>query len=357
VATFFCFPDYLALGSQVLAMIIFALSVDLVLGYAGIVTLGHAAFFGTGAYTAGVLAANGWGEPLSGLMAGALVAGLVGLLSGAIILRTSGLTLLMQTLVVAAMLYELANKAHRITGGADGLQGMVVWPVFGSFRFDMFGRTAYLYSLAALLFCWLIVRTLVHSSFGRSLMGIRENVQRMHAVGAPVDWRKLLVYTLSAALAGLAGALLAQTTQFVGLGVLSLERSGAILIMLIIGVGRPTVPSSACAAYMIAQDRFATIDPVYWHFWIGLFMVLLSIRTRRHSACWRVGLSEAGPCHDRRSSNVDLREFCASLSPTQSIFASARRTACVDRPKWRRQDHLRQPGLGCPFPELRQHRA
>lgn len=281
VATFFCFPDYLALGSQVLAMIIFALSVDLVLGYAGIVTLGHAAFFGTGAYTAGVLAANGWGEPLSGLMAAALVAGLVGLLSGAIILRTSGLTLLMQTLVVAAMLYELANKAHRITGGADGLQGMVVWPVFGLFRFDMFGRTAYLYSLAALLFCWLIVRTLVHSSFGRSLMGIRENVQRMHAVGAPVDWRKLLVYTLSAALAGLAGALLAQTTQFVGLGVLSLERSGAILIMLIIGgVGRLYGAFVGVPLYMIAQDRFATIDPVYWYFWIGLFMVLLVLFAR-----------------------------------------------------------------------------
>jgi branched-chain amino acid transport system permease protein len=272
------FPDYLALGSQILAMIIFALSVDLVLGYAGIVTLGHAAFFGTGAYTAGILAANGWGEPLSGLMAAALVAGLVGLLSGAIILRTSGLTLLMQTLVVAAMLYELANKAHRITGGADGLQGMVVWPVFGVFRFDMFGRTAYLYSLAALLFCWLIARTFVHSSFGRSLMGIRENIQRMHAIGAPVDRRKLIVYTLSAALAGLGGALLAQTTQFVGLGVLSLERSGTILIMLIIGgVGRLYGAFIGVPLYMIAQDRFATIDPVYWYFWIGLLLVLVVV--------------------------------------------------------------------------------
>jgi branched-chain amino acid transport system permease protein len=281
VAAYFAFPDYLALGSQILAMIIFALSVDLVLGYAGIVTLGHAAFFGTGAYTAGILAANGWGEPLSGLVVAALVAGLVGLLSGVIILRTSGLTLLMQTLVVAAMLYELANKAHRITGGADGLQGMVVWPVFGLFRFDMFGRTAYLYSLAALLFCWLIVRTFVHSAFGRSLMGIRENIQRMHAIGAPVDRRKLIVYTLSAALAGLGGALLAQTTQFVGLGVLSLERSGTILIMLIIGgVGRLYGAFIGVPLYMIAQDRFATIDPVYWYFWIGLFMVLLVLFAR-----------------------------------------------------------------------------
>jgi branched-chain amino acid transport system permease protein len=270
------FPDYLALQAQILATIVFALSVDLMLGYAGIVTLGQAAFFGVGAYTAGLLAANGWGEPLSGLLAAAFAAGVIGFASGLIILKTSGLTLLMQTLVVAAMLYELANKAGRFTGGADGLQGMQVWPIFGVFRFDMFGRTAFLYCLAVLFLCWLVVRTVVHSAFGRSLTGIRENVLRMHAIGAPVDRRKVLVYTLSAALAGMAGALIAQTTQFVGLGTLSLERSGTILIMLIIGgVGRLYGAFIGVPLYMIAQDRFAAIDPVYWYFWIGLFMVLL----------------------------------------------------------------------------------
>jgi branched-chain amino acid transport system permease protein len=278
---YFGFSDYLALLAQILATIVFALSVDLVLGYAGIVTLGHAAFFGAGAYTAGLLAANGWGEPLSGLVAAGIVAGAIGFVSGAIILRTSGLALLMQTLVVAAMLYELANKAHRFTGGADGLQGMQVWPIFGVFKFDMFGRTAFLYCLAVLLLCWLFVRTIVHSAFGRSLTGIRENVLRMHAIGAPVDRRKILVYTLSAALAGVAGALIAQTTQFVGLGVLSLERSGTILIMLIIGgVGQLYGAFIGVPLYMIAQDRFATVDPVYWYFWIGLFMVLLVLFAR-----------------------------------------------------------------------------
>ncbi|HEY2136253.1 MAG TPA: branched-chain amino acid ABC transporter permease [Xanthobacteraceae bacterium] len=276
VAAYFCFPDYLALGAQILAIIIFALSVDLVLGYAGIVTLGQAAFFGTGAYTAGILAANGWGEPLSGLVAAAAVAGAVGLVSGAIILRTSGLTLLMQTLVVAAMLYEAANKGGRITGGSDGLQGMEVWPILGRFHFDMFGHTAYLYCLAVLAAAWIVVRALVHSSFGRSLTGIRENVTRMHAIGAPVDRRKLMVYTFSAALAGVSGGLIAQTTQFVGLGVLSLERSGTILIMLIIGgVGQLYGAFIGVPLYMIAQDRFSTIDPTYWYFWIGLFMVLM----------------------------------------------------------------------------------
>ena len=276
VAAYFVFPDYLALGAQILAVIIFALSVDLVLGYAGIVTLGQAAFFGTGAYTAGILAANGWGEPVTGLLAAGAVAGAVGLVSGAIILRTSGLTLLMQTLVVAAMLQEAANKGGRVTGGSDGLQGMDVWPILGRFRFDMFGHTAYLYCLGVLAVAWIVVRALVHSSFGRSLTGIRENVTRMHAIGTPVDRRKLIAYTVSAALAGVSGALIAQTTQFVGLGVLSLERSGTILIMLIIGgVGQLYGAFIGVPLYMIAQDRFSAIDPTYWYFWIGLFMVLL----------------------------------------------------------------------------------
>ena len=281
VAAFFVFPGYLALGSQILATIIFALSVDLLIGYAGIVTLGQAALFGTGAYTAGILAANGWGEPLTGLLIAAVVSGMVGFVSGALILRTSGLTLLMQTLVVAAMLYEIANKAHSFTGGADGLQGMTVWPIFGVFRFDMFGQTAYLYCLAVLFVCWLVLRTILHSAFGRSLMGIRENLLKMHAIGTPVDRRKLMAYTLSAALAGISGALIAQTTSFVGLGVLSLERSGSILIMLIIGgVGKLYGAFIGVPLYMVAQDRFATIDPVFWYFWIGLFMVLLVLFAR-----------------------------------------------------------------------------
>src|SRR6516165_4262192 len=281
VAAYFAFPDYLALGAQILATILFALSADLVLGYAGIVTLGHAAFFGTGAYTAGILAAHGWGEPITGLFAGAIAAALLGVLSGLVVLRTAGLALLMQTLVVATMVAEAANKASFITGGDDGLQGMEVWPIFGWFRFDLFGRTSYLYCLAALFLCWLAARRLVHSPFGRSLTGIRENVRRMHAIGAPVAHRRLVIYTISAALAGVSGALIAQTTQFVGLTSLSLDRSGTVLIMLIIGgVGQLYGAFIGVPLYMVAQDRFSEIDPVYWYFWIGLLMVLLVVFAR-----------------------------------------------------------------------------
>jgi branched-chain amino acid transport system permease protein len=276
IAAYALFPSYLPLGSQILATILFALSADLVLGYAGIVTLGHAAFFGTGAYTAGILAAHGWGEPITGLLAAALAAALVGLLSGFVVLRTTGLALLMQTLVVATLLHEAANKASSITGGDDGLQGMDVWPIFGLFRFDMYGRTAYVYCLVVLFLGWWVARRVVHSPFGRSLTGIRENVLRMHAIGAPVVRRRLVIYTISAALAGVSGALIAQTTQFVGLSFLSLDRSGGALIMLIIGgVGRLYGAFIGVPLYMIAQDRFSEIQPVYWYFGIGLLMVIV----------------------------------------------------------------------------------
>jgi branched-chain amino acid transport system permease protein len=276
LVAYLVFPGYLPLAAQILATILFALSADLVLGYAGIVTLGQAAFFGTGAYTAGILATHGWGEPITGLFAAAVAAAAVGFLSGFVILRSSGLTLLMQTLVVAALLREVANKASGITGGDDGLQGMQVWPVFGQFEFGLFGRTAFFYCLGALFLCWLFVRRLVHSPFGRSLIGIRENVGRMHAIGAPVFRRRLTVYIISAALAGISGALVAQTTSFVALDSLSLERSGTVLIMLIIGgVGRLYGAFIGVPLFMIAQDRFSAIEPVYWYFWIGLLMVLL----------------------------------------------------------------------------------
>jgi branched-chain amino acid transport system permease protein len=281
IAAYFAFPGYRPLAAQIFATILFGLSADLVLGYAGIVTLGQAAFFGTGAYTAGLLAVHGWGEPVTALCAAAAAAATVGLLSGLVILRSTGLALLMQTLVVAAMLGEAANKASFITGGDDGLQGMQVGPVLGRFPFDLFGRTAFCYCLVVLFLCWLVLRRIVHSAFGRSLVGLRENVARMHAIGAPVFRRRLVAYTISAALAGISGALVAQTTAFVGLDSLSLERSGTVLIMLIIGgVGRLYGAFIGVPLYMVAQDRFSTIEPVYWYFWIGLLMVAIVLFAR-----------------------------------------------------------------------------
>jgi branched-chain amino acid transport system permease protein len=278
---YFVFSDQLAFASQILIAILFALSLDLVLGFAGIVTLGHAAFYGTGAYVAGIYAIHVSQEPLSGLLAAAAAAALVGVVSGLIILRTSGLTQLMLTLAIATLLAEAANKASFITGGNDGLQGIEIDPIAGLFRFDMFGRTGYLYCLIVLFLGWLLIRVLLASPFGQSLVGIRENVTRMHAVGAPVAGRLLITYAIGAAMAGLAGGLLAQTTQFVGQSVLSFERSGEVVIMLVFGgIGRIYGAFIGVVIYMIAQDQLAKSDPVFWNFWIGLILVLTVLFAR-----------------------------------------------------------------------------
>ncbi|HEX4328138.1 MAG TPA: branched-chain amino acid ABC transporter permease [Burkholderiales bacterium] len=282
LAAFFVLPDYLALGARILTYILFALSLDLIVGYAGIVTLGHAAFFGSGAYIAGVLSAKlGVNDPMLQLAAAGAGAGLLGLATGAVILRTRALAQLMLTLAIAALCLEVANKANSITGGADGLSGVTIAPILGLFKFDLYGKTAYLWCLASLLIGWWLVRRLVYSPFGASLTGIRDNSVRMQAIGAPVYLRLLLVYTFSALLAGVAGALLTQANQFVGLNVLGFEPSGELLVMLILGgVGRMYGAFVGPIVYLIAQDYLAKQFPEYWYFGIGLMLVLVVLFAR-----------------------------------------------------------------------------
>lgn len=272
----FAFPTYLPFASQVIVMILFALSYDIVVGYAGIVILGHTAFFGVGAYTTGLLAVKGWPEPISGLICAGLAAAIAGLLSGMVILRTRGLTLLMLGLALTLLFGELANRFANITGGHDGLQGIEISPIFGTFGFDMFGHVAAVYCIFVLFLSWLFVRTLVNSPFGRSLVGIRLNPVRMQAIGVPVMKRKLIAFTISAGLAGVAGGLSAQASQFVSLSVFGLEMAGAVLIMLVVGGrGRLYGAFVGAASYMIVQDALAKDDPVFWLFWIGLILIAI----------------------------------------------------------------------------------
>ncbi|MDH4095193.1 MAG: branched-chain amino acid ABC transporter permease [Betaproteobacteria bacterium] len=283
VACFFLFPNYLAFGTQVLVTILFALSLDLVLGYAGIVTLGHAAFFGAGAYTVGMLAAHwGWTEPLSGLVAAALVAGVVGLLSGWVLLRTHGLTLLMLTLCTMALLEQAANMFSSWTGGFDGMPGLSYRPILGLFEFDvLYFRSQYLYALAVLLLCFAVVRTLAYSPFGRSLTGIRENVLRMHAVGAPVHARQVTAYAVSAALAGVAGAVFVQATGYVNLAVLGLERAAGVLIILILGGhGRLYGAFVGAVVYMVLEHTLSKAYPTAWQLGLGIGLMLVALYAR-----------------------------------------------------------------------------
>jgi branched-chain amino acid transport system permease protein len=276
-AAYVFLPELLPLGTQIIIMIIFALSLDLLLGYTGIVTLGHAAYFGVGAYTSGMLAVAGWDGPFTGLAGGAITAAAVGLVMGSIILRTKGLALLMLGMAVTLIFHELANHFPAWTGGADGLQGISVKPIFGVFEFDMYGKVGFAYAGLVLLACLVFARHLVLSPFGRSLVGIRENTTRMTAIGVPVQQRRLIVFAVAAGIAGVAGALSAQTNQFVGLNVLSFELSGTVLIVLVLGgAGRLYGAFLGAPIYFAAQDILAKGDPVYWLFWLGLILIIVA---------------------------------------------------------------------------------
>ncbi len=280
VAAYFLFPGYLGLINHIMIIGLFALSLDLILGYAGIVSLGHAAFFGLGAYTAGLLAVNGWGDPILGLFAGAAVATVFGYLVSFLVVRGGDLTRLMVTLGIGLMLFEAANKLT-FTGGVDGLSGMEVGKIFGLFEFDLYGKTAYIYSFVVLFLLFVVLRRLVNSPFGLGLTGIREGNRRMPAIGANVENRLKIVFTIGAAVAGVAGALLAQTTQFVGLDVLGFVRSADLMIILVLGgTGRLYGALIGAIVFSLAQDYIAALNPAYWQFWLGLLLIMIVLFAR-----------------------------------------------------------------------------
>ena len=271
-------PGKHLLLNEIAILALFALSLDLILGYAGIISLGHAAFFGLGAYAAGLLCKHVTPDPLAGLIVAALLASVMGLLTSLLVLRGSDLTRLMVTLGVALVLHEVANALSRWTGGADGLLGMVVGPLLGRFDFDLYGRTAYAYSLTTLFVLFLVARRVVHSPFGLSLMAIRRNRLRAAALGVPVNRRLIAVYALSAAYAGAAGALLAQTTAYVSLEVLEFGRSADVLLALIIGgAGWLYGGLAGAVVFKVLQDTLSSGAPQFWMFWMGLFLVALAL--------------------------------------------------------------------------------
>ena len=281
VAVYFLFPDSLLFASQILITGLFALSLDLILGYAGIVTLGHTAFFGLGAYTAGLLTTHGVHEPLLGLAAAAAVAALAGWLTSFLVLRGSDLARLMITLGIAMLLLEIANRATGFTGGVDGLQGVEVGALLGLFAFDLYGRVAYCYVLVVSFCLFVLVRALMASPYGLTLRAIRENQRRAVAIGVPIRTRLTNIYTFAALIAGVAGALLTQTTQFVGIDVLGFGRSADVLIILIIG-GMASLYGGflGALAFLLAKDQLASLDARYWLFWLGLLLIVMTLYLR-----------------------------------------------------------------------------
>ena len=270
--------QHAALINEIAILALFALSLDLILGYAGIVSLGHAAFFGVGAYGAALFAKHVMPDPLVGLAVGTALGALLGLLTSPMIVRGTDLTRLMVTMGVALVLFELANKFDGLTGGADGLQGVVMGPLLGRFDFDLGARVASVYSLAVLFLAFVLLRRVVHSPLGISLQALRDNRLRLMAVGLSVSGRLALVYTLAAALAGAAGALLAQTTGFASLDVFDFHRSADVMLALVIGgAGWLWGGLVGAIAFKVLHDVISSFTAQYWTFWIGLFLVLLML--------------------------------------------------------------------------------
>ncbi|MFM2050417.1 MAG: hypothetical protein RL682_908 [Pseudomonadota bacterium] len=262
--------------NEIAIVALFALSLDLILGYSGIVSLGHAAFFGMGAYAAALFSKYVMPDPLVGLAVGIAAATVLGAICSATILRGTDLTRLMVTLGVALILMELANKLDWLTGGADGLQGVMMGPLLGRFEFDLYGQTAAWYSLSVLLVLFVLARRFVGSPFGATLKAIHDNRLRAMAIGIPVSQRLAVVYTVAAGAAGAAGALLAQTTGFASLDVFEFHRSADVMLMLVIGgVGWLYGGVVGALVFKLMQDFISSITPQYWTFWIGLFLVVL----------------------------------------------------------------------------------
>jgi branched-chain amino acid transport system permease protein len=299
VLSWIVLPGQSLLLNEIAILALFAVSLDLILGYAGIVSLGHAAFFGFGSYAAALFAKLVMPDPWVGLVFSVGLTALLGALASLLILRGSDLTRLMVTLGVASILYELANKLDWLTGGADGLQGVVMGPLvtpFGRFDFDLAGRVAYGYTLVVLIVVLLVARRLVQSPFGISLQALRDNRLRAASIGLSVNARLIAVYTVAAGIAGAAGALLAQTSGFASLDVFDFHRSAEVLLVLVIGgTGYLYGGIFGAIVFKLLHDVISAWTPQYWNFWLGLFLVLLVLVGRDRllkPASW---LRRAGP--------------------------------------------------------------
>jgi len=276
ISVYFIFPESLGLGTRILVMVLFVLSLDLALGYAGIPTLGHAIVFGVGAYAAGLFAVHVTSEPLAGLMVGAVAGATIALISGLLLLRTNHLTLVMISVAMAQIAFEIANQASAVTGGVDGLGGIEMQPLLGLFEFDFYGKTAYLYSVAVVALLFLVMRFFVTSPFVLSCQGIREQRERMEALGVRVYWRLVAMYTISGVIGGIAGALNAQTTQYVSLEVLGFTLSAEAVVMLILGgVGRLYGAILGTVIFMMVHHVASGIDPANWLFVIGAMIIVV----------------------------------------------------------------------------------
>ncbi|WP_291408785.1 branched-chain amino acid ABC transporter permease [Devosia sp.] len=274
-ALFLLFPTNLALLTRIIAVMLLVLSLDLVTGFSGVATLGHATLFGAGAYAAGIFAARfGVTDPLLMLAIGAVAGALAGAVTSLVILRGHGLSQLVLSIAVVSLAHEAANKLSAWTGGSDGLSGIAPSPLFGLFRFDLFGRTAFFMAVGLLLVVFVVLRIVVRSPFGMLCRGIKQDPVRVRAMGAPVYFTLVKMYAIAGAVAGLGGALSAIATKVVGLDSLSFTTSAEALVMLVVGgTGKLFGALVGTLVFVWFEDRVSAINPFHWLTIIGVLLI------------------------------------------------------------------------------------
>jgi branched-chain amino acid transport system permease protein len=266
-------PFLLSFATEVLIFSIFAMSLDLLLGYTGLVSLCHAAFFGIGAYAAGLTALR-FSPEIGVILAVSIfmtvaLAGIIGSLS----IRLSGFLFLMVTIAFSQMVYAAAYRWNWLTGGSDG----ITVPPSIFFGKPIFSSKAIIYyvTLGTFALTWFALRRIVNSPFGQALVGIRENTSRMRAIGFNVRRHKLLAFIVAAFFAGLAGILNVQYNLYVSPQDTHLALSVSVMVMVLIGgAGTLVGPVIGAAVYLILQNWLSSYTE-YWNFFIGAIFIAL----------------------------------------------------------------------------------
>lgn len=282
-------PFYLTLFGRVMVYAIAALSLDLILGYGGMVSFGHAAFLGVGAYTVGILSFHGIESAFLQWPAALLFSALAAVLIGYVSLRTSGVYFIMITLAFAQMFFYFFTSLE-VYGGDDGL---TIWKLssFGGLISLDDNLTLYYVIFTALGGCLYLSHRLVNSHFGRVLQGIKSNETRMRAIGYPTMRYKLLAFTISGTMCGLAGVLLANQSEFVAPSYLAWHRSGELIVMVLLGgMGTLFGPVMGAIAFMLLAHFLADLT-IYWPVIFGPFLIAVVLfgRGGLHGLIGRMG--------------------------------------------------------------------
>jgi len=307
--------DYLlGIVSEILIFAIFAMSLNLIVGYTGLLSFGHAAFFGVATYVViglGVhLGISGWLGAIAGVLASTALAAFIGMFC----IRVKGIPFLMLTMAFSQLLFATALKWRSVTGGTDGLIGFMPPDFFGwNMGSDAIARYIVIVIgfLSVLIFLWYLVR----SPLGSIFIGIRDNEQRMRAIGYPVQRFKLIAFTIAGCLAGIGGSLYALFNSYVSSDILHWHLSGDAMIMVILG-GSGTVfgPAFGAALFLLLKNFISSYNE-YWAFWVGVIFIFCVMFLRE--GVWGLVMKHFGRLFSNKD-NSQSRNRSHSESKRQS---------------------------------------